>query len=92
MEYTAEEIATWKEVYSKVVEIYPGKACSIQIQRLDIMMKACGFAVDNIPQMEDVSNYLKSNVLLTLLGLGSIKINDVSANFNDHRPSLILNN
>ena len=62
VEYTAEEIATWKEVYSKVVEIYPGKACSIQIQRLDIMMKACGFAVDNIPQMEDVSNYLKSNV------------------------------
>ena len=66
MEYTAEEIATWKEVYSKVVEIYPGKACSIQIQRLDIMMKACGFAVDNIPQMEDVSNYLKSNVFITL--------------------------
>jgi len=59
VEYTPEEIATWKEVYSKVVEIYPGKACSIQIQRLDIMMKACGFAVDNIPQMEDVSNYLK---------------------------------
>ena len=69
MEYTPEEIATWKEVYSKVVEIYPGKACSIQIQRLDVMMKACGFAVDNIPQMEDVSNYLKSNVSLTLLQL-----------------------
>ena len=30
--------------------------------------------------------------LLTLLGLGLIKINDVSANFNNPRPSLILNN
>ena len=29
---------------------------------------------------------------LTLLGLGSIKINDVSANCNNPRPSLILNN
>ena len=29
---------------------------------------------------------------LTLLGLGLIKINDVSANFNMPRPSLILNN
>ena len=29
---------------------------------------------------------------LTLLGLGLIKINDVSANFNNPRPSLILNN
>jgi hypothetical protein len=30
--------------------------------------------------------------VLTLLGLGLIKINDVSANFNNPRPSLILNN
>ena len=29
---------------------------------------------------------------LTLLGLGLMKINDVSANFNNPRPSLILNN
>ena len=28
---------------------------------------------------------------LTLLGLGLIKINGVSANFNNPRPSLILN-
>ena len=30
--------------------------------------------------------------ILTLLGLGLIKINDVSTNFNNPRPSLILNN
>ena len=30
--------------------------------------------------------------VLTLLGLGLIKINDVSANFNNPRPSLILDN
>ena len=29
---------------------------------------------------------------LTLIGLGLIKINTVSANFNNTRPSLILNN
>ena len=29
---------------------------------------------------------------ITLLGSGLIKINDVSANFNNPRPSLILNN
>ena len=29
---------------------------------------------------------------LTLLGLGLIKINDVSANFNNPRHTLILNN
>ena len=31
-------------------------------------------------------------MIITLLGLGLIKINDVSANFNNPRPSLILNN
>ena len=31
-------------------------------------------------------------ICLTLLGLGLIKINDVSANFNNPKPSLILNN
>ena len=31
-------------------------------------------------------------IILKLLGLGLIKINDVSANFNNPRPSLILNN
>ena len=31
-------------------------------------------------------------LILTLLGLGLIKIKDVSANFNNPRPSLILNN
>ena len=33
-----------------------------------------------------------AGISLTLLGLGLIKINDVSANFNNPRPSLILNN
>ena len=35
---------------------------------------------------------IKLITVLTLLGLGLIKINDVSANFNKPRPSLILNN
>ena len=37
--------------------------------------------------------YVSSSLTsLTLLGLGLIKINDVSADFNNPRPSLILNN
>ena len=37
-------------------------------------------------------NFYTMENYLTLLGLGLIKINDVSANFNNPRPSLILNN
>ena len=43
----------------------------------DVMVKA--------PWSQDI-------VDLTLLGIGLIKINTVSANFNNPRPSLILNN
>ena len=48
--------------------------------------------------MEENSNtlfkrlYYQSLENLTLLGLGLIKINNVSANFDNPRPSLILNN
>ena len=38
------------------------------------------------------SGLLNGVAILTLLGLGLIKINDVSSNFNNPRPSLILNN
>ena len=38
------------------------------------------------------TNKLEHVEALTLLGLGLIKINDVSANFNNLRPSLISNN
>ena len=36
--------------------------------------------------------FFSAATVLTLLGLGLIKINTVSANFNNPRPLLILNN
>ena len=59
LEYTPEEIRTWGEVYSKVVELLPGRASTTHRKALEVMMKECGFAENNIPQMEDVSNFLK---------------------------------
>lgn len=60
IEYTPDEIATWKEVYTKAVDLLPGRACTTFRKALTNMIKECGFSPDNIPQMEDVSNYLKS--------------------------------
>ena len=41
-------------------QVDPKVASKIHQNALKHMMKECGFAGDNIPQMEDVSNYLKS--------------------------------
>ena len=61
IEYNKDEIDTWKSVWAKVWDLLPGRACSIHQVRLKEMMRECNAAADNIPQMEDVSNYLKSN-------------------------------
>ena len=64
VEYTPEEIATWREVYNRVDELLPGRACTLHRKALENMMRECGFGPDNIPQMEDLSNYLKSTLRL----------------------------
>ena len=43
-------------------------------------------------RQDSISSAFYKGLFLTLLGLGLIKINDLSANFNNPRPSLILNN
>ena len=60
IEYTPDEIATWDEVYSKVFELLPGRASSMHRRYLKIMEAQCGFGLGQIPQLEDVSNFLKS--------------------------------
>ena len=43
-------------------------------------------------KLDDMTIHAFLKVIFTLLGLGIIKINELSANFNNPRPSLILNN
>lgn len=62
MEYTPEEVATWGAVFKRVVELLPNRASKVHRKALATMMRECGFAEDNIPQMEDVSNFLKSKL------------------------------
>ena len=49
-------------MWEKVFELLPGRACSIFMVRLQKMMKETGASADCIPQMEDVSNFLKRKI------------------------------
>ncbi|KAJ8262000.1 hypothetical protein GJAV_G00160960 [Gymnothorax javanicus] len=57
--YTSEEVATWKQVYQTLRSIYPTHACRQYLETLLQLEKDCGYGEDDIPQLRDVSNFLK---------------------------------
>ncbi len=46
-------------MYTKLKEIYPTHACREHQYILPLLEQNCGYGPDNIPQLEDISNFLK---------------------------------
>jgi phenylalanine-4-hydroxylase len=57
--YTKEEIATWGTVYNKLKELQHKYACSEYLNIMPLMEKHCGYSDNNIPQVRDISKFLK---------------------------------
>lgn len=64
--YTQQEIATWTAIYDKVVHLYKKYACKEYNHIFPLMEENCGYRRDNIPQLEDVSRFLKDSTGFTL--------------------------
>uniref|UniRef100_A0A6I8P676 Tyrosine hydroxylase n=1 Tax=Ornithorhynchus anatinus TaxID=9258 RepID=A0A6I8P676_ORNAN len=48
-----------REVYTTLKSLYPTHACSEHLEALDLLEKFSGYSENNIPQLEDVSRFLK---------------------------------
>ncbi|XP_072511854.1 tyrosine 3-monooxygenase-like [Notamacropus eugenii] len=59
VEYTPQEVSTWKEIYRKLHTLYPTYACKEYLDAFQQLEEHCGYVEDHIPQLQDVSRFLK---------------------------------
>ncbi|XP_059208499.1 tryptophan 5-hydroxylase 1-like isoform X2 [Centropristis striata] len=59
IDFTAEEVRTWGVVFRELNKLYPLHACREHLKNLPLLTKHCNYSEDNIPQLEDVSHFLK---------------------------------
>jgi len=59
IEYTANEQATWTAIWDKLMPLIDAHACNEYTRLLPLLMENCGYSRTNIPQIGDISDFLK---------------------------------
>lgn len=66
VKYTEAEVKTWETIFDKLTELYPTHACREFNHIFPLLVENCGYRRDNIPQLEDISNFMKDCTGFTL--------------------------
>ena len=59
IDYTEAETATWGTVFRNLTQLYEKHACAEHNKVFPLLIQNCGYREDNIPQLQDVSDFLK---------------------------------
>ncbi|KAJ3343646.1 hypothetical protein HDU93_007527 [Gonapodya sp. JEL0774] len=70
IDYTPGEVATWGQVYRKLEAMQGDKACREYQHIKPLLVANCGYGPDNIPQMADISRFLKG-ILASFFAISS---------------------
>ena len=57
--YTQNELTTWGIIYNKLTPLLHKYACSEYLTLFPLLQQNCGYSPDNIPQLQDISDFLK---------------------------------
>jgi phenylalanine-4-hydroxylase len=66
VEYTEQEKATWRTIFRELTKLYPTHACKEFNHVFPLLRENCGYSEDNIPQLQEVSDFLKKCTGFTL--------------------------
>jgi len=66
IQYTPDEIKTWAQVFNGLKQLFTTHACRQHRYVFPLLEQNCGYSADNIPQLQDVSNFLKECTGFTL--------------------------
>lgn len=59
IKYTDDEVRTWGTVYNKLRPLLSKHACKEHVALLPLLEKHCGYSDKNIPQVRDISEFMK---------------------------------
>ncbi|EME28902.1 phenylalanine-4-hydroxylase [Galdieria sulphuraria] len=57
--YSEKELKTWNTVYTELTKLYPTHACKQYRYIFPLLEKNCGYSPHQIPQLQDVSEFLR---------------------------------
>ncbi|NP_001191619.1 tryptophan 5-monoxygenase [Aplysia californica] len=66
IQYTPTEVETWGTVFRELMKLYPTHACREYLANIPLLVEHCGYREDNVPQLEDISRFLKARTGFTL--------------------------
>lgn len=64
--YTEEEISTWRIIFKELTKLFPSHACKEFNNIFAMLVENCGLNENNIPQLDDISQFLKDCTGFTL--------------------------